>query len=284
MMRELESGGSGPVIAPTFVNPAASAIPTIPTLPTAGGYGGYGNNGILEMAVLLGLVGNRGFGFGNNGNGNEDQVSAQNTSNLRKDVAEIGTEVHKLGNEIQSAFAIQTADNSSNFRNLDNQICETDKNAIRAQYEGKIQTLESTNTILDKIDDRAIGIKDQLYGMSTTMASEFCDLKHLMEHNTNKLSLQAERNSNETNQLIKDKFCELETKALENEIAKLREQLECQRRDRDAITNSLMLSQQTNSIVNAIDSQLNRQTSSLVQIGTGNLGASTPSSTNTTVN
>lgn len=279
-MREFDSGVSGgPVIAPTFY-PAASAVPTTPT----GGYG-YGGNGILEMAVLLGLVGNRGFGYGNgNGSGNEDQVSAQNTSNLRKDVAEIGTEVHKLGNEIQSAFALQTADLSSNFRNLDNQICETDKNAIRAQYEGKIQTLESTNSILDKIDDRAIGIKDQLYGMSTTMASEFCDLKHLMEHNTNKLSLQAERNSNETNQLIKDKFCDLETKALENEIARLREQVECQRRDREAINNSLLMSQQTNSILNAVDSQLNRQTSQIVQFGAGNGAVSTPTSTNNTVN
>lgn len=276
-MREFDSGaGVSPVIAPTFLSPTTS--------PTNGGYGGYGNGGILELAVLLGLVGNRGFGYGNSNNGGEDQVAAQNTSNLRKDVAEIGTEVHKLGNEIQSAFALQTADLSSNFRNLDGQICEADKNAIRAQYEGKIQTLESTNSILDKIDDRAIGIKDQLYGMSTTMASEFCDLKHLMEHNTNKLSLQAERNSNETNQLIKDKFCELDTKALENEIARLREQVECQRRDREAINNSLLMSQQTNSILNAVDSQLNRQTSQIVQFGTGNGAVSTPTSTNNTVN
>lgn len=240
-MREYDNGSGSPLIGPTVVTPAVS-----PT--TSNGYSGYGNGGILETALVLGLLGNRGFGgygYGNNCNG-EDTVTSQNVSNLRKDVADTKTEVHKLGNEIQAAFATQTADLASNFRNLDNQICEADKNAIRAQYEGKIQTLESTNSILDKIDDKSSAIKDQLYSISTTMASEFCDLKHIMEKNTNYLSLQAERNSNTTNQLIKDKFCELETKALENEITRLREQVDCQRRDREALNTTLLMSQQTN--------------------------------------
>lgn len=264
MMREYETGtgstrvvetGTTPVVASTFVTPNGNQG------------NGYSNN-LIEAAVLLGILGN-----GRLGHNDGDSVLGQNVSNLRKDVADNGTEIHKLGNEIQQAFAAQTASQASDFRNLDNQICMVEKAAIEAKYEGKIQTLESTNLITDKIDTTTGAIKDQIYGLSTTMASEFCDVKHEMERNKNELSLQMERS-----------FNKLEEQRLRDEITALREQLDCQRRDRDTLTNNLLMSQQTNSILNAIDSQLQRQTSQIVQFGTGNGAVSTPTNTNNSVN
>lgn len=279
-MREYETGGGAtrvletgtpPVIAPTFVQPGAAT-----------GTYGYGSGGILEAIILASVLGGNRFGLG--ANGTTDVVTSQNTSELRKDVAESAAEVHKLGNEIQSAFAGQTASMAHEFRNLDNKICETDKAALESKYEAKIQTLESTNSVINKIGDTTINIKDQLHGISTNLASEFCDLKHLMEKNTADLSLQAERNHNGTTLQIEREFNKLEQHRLKDEVAALREQLECQRRDRDTLTNNLLMSQQTNSILNAIDSQLQRQTSQIVQFGTGNGAVSTPTATNNTVN
>jgi hypothetical protein len=266
-MREYETG-SGTRVLETG---ASTGTPIVVNTPSGGynsGYG-YGSGGLIDAVVLAGILGNNRFGYGNSG---EDSVSSQNVSNLRKDVAENAAEVHKLGNEMQQAFAAQTASQAADFRNLDNQICAVEKAAIEAKYEGKIQTLESTNLITDKIDVTTGNLKDQIYGLSTTIASEFCDVKHEMEKNKNELSLQMERS-----------FNKLEENRLRDEIAALREQLDCQRRDRDALTNNLIMSQQTNSILNAIDSQLQRQTSQIVQFGTGNTGTSIPTNTNNSV-
>jgi hypothetical protein len=269
MIREYESGagaskvletGSTPVVASTFITPNGNQ----------GGYG-YGYNGnILEAVILASILGNGRLGYG--ADTSADSVLGQNVSNLRKDVADNAAETHKLGNEIQQAFAAQTASQAADFRNLDNQICMVEKAAIEAKYEAKIQTLESTNLITDKIDSTTGALKDQIYNLSTTIASEFCDVKHEMEKNKNELSIQMERS-----------FNKLEENRLRDEIAALREQLDCQRRNQDAITNNLLMSQQTNSILNAIDSQLQRQTSQIVQFGTGNGAVSTPTSTNNSV-
>lgn len=259
-MREYETG-SGTRVLETGTN--TGTTPVVVTSGAGGYNNGYGSGGLLETVVLASVLGNRGFGLG--GNGTSDVVTSQNTSELRKDVAETSAEVHKLGNEVQNAFTLQTATLASEFRNLDNKICETDKAAIEAKYEAKIQVLESTNNILTKVDDRTLAIKDQLYGLSTTMASEFCDVKHQMEENKNDLALQMERG-----------FNKLEDQRLRDEIARLREERDCNR-------NNLLFSQQTNSMLNAIDSQLQRQTSQIVQFGTGNTGTSIPTSTNNSV-
>lgn len=284
----LGPGGVSPVIAPTFVSspaaaPLMSAMAPLATAPVAGlGGTGFGSGGFLEAALLLGILGGNRNGLGIAGAGT-DVVSAQNVSELRKDVADSAAEVHKLGNEIQSSFALQTATLSADFRNLDNQICESDKNAIRAQYEAKIASLQSTNEITNKIDFSTADLKNQLFGLATNVASEFCSLRHQIESGNAEISLQAERNHNATTLQIERSFCKLEENRLRDEIAALREERECSRRREDSINNSLIMSQQTNSILNAMDSQLQRQTSQIVQFGTGNGAVSTPTSTNNQV-
>lgn len=281
------SQSGAPVIAPTFVSSSTpngygasySAPLAAPVIPTTGYGNGFGGGGLLESVLLLSVLGNRGLGgYGNGYCGDTgSQVADQNISNLRKDVAQNATEVHKLGNEMQQAFAQQTASLASDFRNLDNQICETDKNAIRAQYEGKIATLESTNQITDRIDSTTGDIKTQIYGLSTAVASEFCDLRHLIERGNSDLALQAERNHNATTLQIERSFCKLTEDNLRAEIERLKEERACTR-------DSILMGSQTNSILNAIDSQLQRQTSQIVQFGTGNAAIPTTTSSANTVN
>lgn len=273
------SGQPSNVIAPTFIQPtpqsaytAPYAAPVVPAVGGAG-FGGFGNGGILEGIILASLLGNRGL-LGNGADGVvAGTVTAQNVADLRKDVADNAKEVHVLGNEIAAMFATHNLTNAGEFRNLDNQICDVEKEAIKAQYEAKIATLQATNEITNKIDASTVDIKNQLFGISTTMASEFCDTKHLIERGNAALSLQIERGFNKiTEDDLRDK------------IDVLRDERECYRRERGSFNDNLLMSQQTNSILNAIDSQLQRQTSQIVQFGAGNLATPVNTNTQTSVN
>jgi len=292
------SGSGAPVIAPTFIAPTTApslspysmAAPVAPVAPVGGL--GYGSGGLLESVVLLSLLGNRGLGGYGLGGGDTvaATVTAQSVSDLRadvgqlaKDVVGVNTTVHAVGNETQAAFALAATNQAAEFRNLDNQICDVEKEAIKAQYESKIATLQSTNEITNKIDLSTVDIKNQLYNMSTTMASEFCDTKHLIEKGNADLALQAERNYNGLTLQLERGFCKIAEDALRAEIADLRDQRECNRRQTDLINTGNLLANQTNSILNTIDSQLQRQTSQIVQFGTGNSATPTNTNTQTTV-
>lgn len=282
---ELNALGAGlgtgqPIVAPTFVNtpPVSSpyVAPAVAAAVPALGNTGWGNGGFLESLVLLSLLGNRnGLGLGTAGDVAGiagTTVLEQNVSELRKDVQGVNTTVHELGNEIQGALAIQSSTQAAEFRNLDNQICDVEKEAIKAQYESKIATLQATNEITNKIDTSTVDIKNQLFGISTAMASEFCDTKHLIERGNAALSLQMERG-----------FCQLTENSLRDQIAALRDERDCFRRERASINDNILMSQQTNSILNAIDSQLQKQTSQIVQLGGANVATPTNSNTQTTV-
>lgn len=285
-------GNGAPIIAPTFIAPSAPAVapygaayspyvaPAIAPAVAAPVVGGFGGGGLLETIIALSLLNKTGTGV-LGGDVVAGTVTAQNISDLRSDVAGVNTNVHILGNEMQAAFAVQTASQAGEFRNLDNQICSVEKEAIKAQYESKIATLQSTNEITNKIDASTIDLKNQLFGISTVMASEFCDTKHLIERGNAELALQAERNTNALSLQMERGFCKVSEDSLRATIEALRDERECSRRERDGFTQNLLLSQQTNSILNAIDSQLQRQTSQIVQFGAGNVA--TPVNTNNQV-
>lgn len=290
-----DGGGGGTVVAPTFISPTAtpsyaspyasispySVAPAVGTIGTGGG--------LLESLVLLSALGGRGLGVNDC---DKNTLVEQGCSDIRKDVADIGKEVHVLGNELQASFSRGEISLANQFRNLDNQICETDKNAIRSAYESKIASLESTNAITGKIESCCDGIKDQIFALSTNMNTQFCNTNHLIERNhadillnqernTNQITLQAERNTNAIRTDIKDQFCELREKSLQDTIDELRDERECHRRERDIINTGNLLSAQTTAIAQIVGSQLQRQTSDIVQFGTGNVA--TPLNTNTQI-
>ncbi len=296
------TGLGAPVIAPTFIAPTAPSPMSsyAPAVSPVGGFGtGFGNNSFLETIIALSLIGRNGLGgIGGYGaapglvtDGVGATVTAQNVADLRKDVADVGkdvvgvnTTVHALGNEMHVAMAQAATVQAGEFRNLDNQICETDKNAIRAQYESKIANLQSTNEITNKVDTSTNVIQNQLFGISTTLASEFCNTNHLIERGNSDLALQAERNTNLLSMQMERGFCKIENDAKDALIAELRDQRECSRRRDDLNTYAVINSQQTSTLTNLFDSQLQKQTSQIVQF-TGPNGSSTaiPTVTNNQV-
>lgn len=282
-----QSGVPSNVIAPTFIQPNptpayAPAYSPYAAAPVAA-VGGFGNGGFLETIIAASLLGNRGLIGGDCGAGTT--VLEQNVSDLRKDVADNGKEIHVLGNEVAGMFAAQNLANAGEFRNLDNQICNSEKEAIKAGYEAKIATLQSTNEITNKIDASTVDVKNQLFGISTVMAAEFCDTKHLIERGNAEIALQAERNKNDLSMQMERGFCKIADDALRAQLASLLDERDCYRRERQSIVDSAVVSQQTNSILAAIDSQLQKQTNQIVQFsGLSSVATPTTTSTQNTVN
>lgn len=94
-----------------------------------GGFGGIAPVGLIGLNTLFN--GNNGWGGNWNGNGGGaipgTTVLEQNVSDLRKDVADNGKEIHVLGNEVAGMFAQQNLAFTGEFRNLDNRLCDSEK-------------------------------------------------------------------------------------------------------------------------------------------------------------
>lgn len=236
-----------------------------------GGYGGLGGLGLVGLIGLNSFLGHNN-GWGNNWGGGPGApfsagvVADQNISDLRKDVQGVNTQVEALGNEIQSALAQQTLGQTQAFANLDNRLCNSEKDTAQGFFALQTQGLINTQAI-----------KDQLTAMGAVNAANFCDIKS---------TIHADGDA---------------TRALINsiEMQNLRDALELERRGRqfrEVEINVTQTNQQTQNqlqaqlqsqsqaignALNMLGDQINRQTNSMINLGTmtGNTQAATNANT-----
>lgn len=240
----------------------------------AGGLGaGIGGLGLVGLIGLNSFLGNRGFGDGFGGPVGAvpgTTVLEQNVSELRKDVAGVNTTVEALGNELQGAIFNLNTGLMSEFRNLDNQICETEKSAMQAAYAASIQGMQNTQSV-----------KDQMTAFQVANDQQFCAIKS-----------QINADGDATRALI-----------TQNLIDELRSQLATERRSRDnreieisvnnsntSIQGQIQAQAQSQnqflaSMFNALGDQVNRAVNSVVQVGSGLVsGPQSNNQANTKVN
>lgn len=241
----------------------------------AGGLGaGIGGLGLVGLIGLNSFLGNRGFGDGfggpNGGGIVASTVADQNISELRKDVAGVNTTVEALGNELQGAIFNLNSGLMSEFRNLDNQICDVEKTQLQSSYAQSLQAFQNTQSI-----------KDQMSAFQVANDQQFCAVKEAIH-----------ADGDATRALI-----------TQNLIDELRNQLVTERRNRDnreieiSVNNSntsiqgqiQAQAQQQNqflaSMFNALGDQVNRAANSVVQVGSGLVaGGQSNNQANTKVN
>lgn len=261
-----------------------------------GGYpaGGFGGAGIIE-GLLLGTLLRGGFGgntWGNNwGNwggpgfggpfgasvaGAGTVVAEQNVSDLRKDVSDVDTHVEALGNEIQGALAQQTLGQTQEFRNLDNRLCESEKTTMQGFFAIQTQNLMNTQAV-----------KDQLTAQGQIIAENFCAVKEAIH-----------ADGDATRALIN----QIETQNLRDKILALERGLDDERRNRqfrEVEINVSQVNQQTQAqlqaqlqsqsqaignALNMLGDQINRQTNSMINLGTMTGNAQSATNANTKVN
>lgn len=184
------------------------------------GLGGWGG-GILGfiLGILLGNGGFFGNGFGGFGGGagagflanqlNNDQgrdliMNAINgtdsdirllATTLNADVNQVTDAIHSVQGAIQQVGAqngmgflqvtnaIQSG-NASLSRQLCECCCENRLLTTQQGYEGRIQTIEQTNTLGNAIAGNGRAITDAIADLKTSMTREFCDVKERDMQNT----------------------------------------------------------------------------------------------------
>lgn len=225
-----------------------------------GGGAGYGFGGGFNSISPIGIVGlNTLFGrdgFGNDGfNGHNGStpgttVLEQNVSDLRKDVADNGKELHVLGNEISGMFATQNLAFSGDFRNLDNKICDTEKLIAQQGYNLSLQGFQNTQAI-----------QTQMNNFQHSVDNQFCAVKS-----------QIAEDGDRTRNLI-----------TQNLIDDLRHQLEAERRGRDNREIEINVNQSNNQIQGQIQAQAQLQNQYLTSL-LGNISDQVNKATNSVVN
>jgi len=170
--QEVGLGGGGyggaPVIAPTFVStpsqPYGFAPPVAPVIPGFGGgfggFGGIGNGGILEAALLFGILG--GNGFGNRGN-NHDHPNFpfpfpnpckdnDNDNGLAILAAIAGAKETTVaeGRAVLAGLANNKDTTVAEARALSAAICDSEKTTLQQFYASAIQAANNTQSIKDQ--------------------------------------------------------------------------------------------------------------------------------------
>lgn len=234
-----------------------------------GGFGGIAPVGLIGINNLFDRdrdrCGDRN-GFDNSG----ITVMEQNVSELRKDVAGVNTTVEALGNELQGAIFNLNSGIQSEFRNLDNQICDVEKTLLQQGFALSTQGMQNTQAV-----------KDQMTQFQISTDKQFCQIENAIH-----------ADGDQTRQLINS-----------IEMQNLRDALEMERRGRSereveinitnsntSLQNQFQQQQQLQrsdfaNFANLVSDQLARQTNSLVNIGGTMTGTGqSNSSANTKVN
>lgn len=173
------------------------------------GLGGWGG-GILGfiLGILLGNNGMFGNGFGgyggygvanqlNNDNNTDLVLNAINgtdadvrllASTLNADINDVTSAIHSVQNAIQQVGAqngmgflqvvnsVQSG-NAAISRQLCECCCENRLLTTQQGYEGRIQTIEQTNSLNNTINSNGRAITDAIANLQTNMTREFCEVR-----------------------------------------------------------------------------------------------------------
>lgn len=173
------------------------------------GLGGWGG-GILGfiLGILLGNNGMFGNGFGgyggygvanqlNNDNNTDLVLNAINgtdadvrllASTLNTDINDVTSAIHSVQNAIQQVGAqngmgflqvvnsVQSG-NAAISRQLCECCCENRLLTTQQGYEGRIQTIEQTNSLNNTINSNGRAITDAIANLQTNMTREFCEVR-----------------------------------------------------------------------------------------------------------
>lgn len=254
------------------------------------GLGGIGLFGLIGVNSLLGNgLGNCAYPNGLNTTANI--VADQNISELRKDVQGVNTTVHELGNEVQAALAQQTLSQNVEFRNLDNRLCNSEKSMMDGFFNVQTAGLQNTIAIKDQLTQNTIGLKDQITAGTIALKDQITSQTSLLQGAICDIKSAINADGDATRALINS--IEMQT---------LRDQLELERRGRqfrEVEINVTQTNQQTQNqlqsqlqaqsqaignALNMLGDQINRQTNSMINLGTMTGNAQTATNANTRVN
>lgn len=210
------SGGQAPTILSTGTN--------------NDGLGG----GALGTILLASLLGGR--GFGNNGLGAGDTTSgaalayaqraADNSSTLLTSVTKAEGDIKEATNAAIQRLQIE---NAVNFNKLDNRLCDAEKEAIKAGYEARIESLQTKSELLSNQNANTISIKDDIKDFRFATDKQFCETNSNIDKQFCNLDHRLDKQFRCLEDTVQRGFACLNERELKEEIRQLRDQVEKQR-------------------------------------------------------
>lgn len=143
----------------------------------------------------------------NNGSSDLALVSALRTNPLDEVTAfaalDIKHEIWKAESDVQKAIQVQTNLLNTNNINLHNRLCESEKAAIEAKYESRLEIKDAVVRLNEKVDSESEIVKNKINHFERSVSDKFCDLERRLDKN----------------------FCELKERELQEQICSLKGQL-----------------------------------------------------------
>lgn len=166
---------------PVYLGGTPSAPATIINTPSTGaGYGdGLGGGGLLSTVLLASLLGRNGLG-GGLGSGDTTsgaalayaQRAADNSSTI---LAALGKSEGDIKEAFNSAIARTQIETSAHFSDLNNRLCDNDKEVIKAGYEARLESLQTKADLLANQNANTIAIKDDIKDFRFSVDKQFCE-------------------------------------------------------------------------------------------------------------
>ena len=165
--------------------------PTI--LSTGGSNDGLGGGGALGLLGLAALFGGNGFGNRNGSGTCEPPASFAYAQRAADNSSELLASLGKSEGDIKEAFNAglhrNQIENAAHFSNLNNRLCDTEKEAIKAGYEARLESLQTKSDLLANQNANTISIKDDIKDFRFSVDKDFCRLNsdldkrfHHIEH------------------------------------------------------------------------------------------------------
>lgn len=112
-------------------------------------------------------------------------VAANGISDLRRDVQEIKA-------DIRESIQNESIRNATATLNLHNRLCESEKAAIEAKFEARIETLKATKDIEEKMDHFKEEVFEELCDLDRRISEQFThDREEELENEVDELKAKA---------------------------------------------------------------------------------------------
>lgn len=227
-----------------------------------GGFG-FGGGGILEGLLFASLLGRRGGLFGGDGAGGGEILAGDIASKVveLQNTADLKAEMKDVESGLRETILNQTIGLGEEFRSLDTQIGNAKLDAVKAQFEAKIASLESTQAI-----------NNRLTAFEVSTDKQFC---HVNSHVDAAERRVIERVDSSERRIL-DKIADNILEEKNDLIAQLRTR-------NNNLDQTLLFSNQINGLAVALNNISQKQdlTNQTIQFGTGNVA--TPTANNNQV-
>lgn len=150
-----------------------------------------------------------------------------------KDAAcEIRADVHGVKADIRESIQNAQIQNVQQFAHVHEKACDAEKEAIKAQYEGKLQTIQTGKEVENRVTDAERMLGEKLTGFERNVAERFCDVEKLVLTESATVREKIAECCCETKQLFGDlerrtneQFCKLSEQHLRQTLQETKDEL-----------------------------------------------------------